>query len=114
MHDARLTLREPGSIEGRLVVEGTAGPDPSTLRLTPVQARLTLSPLYPVADAAADSTGRFTMPHLLGEFPFAVNGLPPGWRVRRVTRGGATLPDHRIIIVGGERVTGIEVVVGGP
>lgn len=114
VHDVRLTLREPGSLEGRLVVEGTAGPDPSTLRLTPVQARLTLSPLYPVADAAADSTGRFTMPHLLGEFPFAVNGLPPGWRVRRVTRGGATLPDHRIIIVGGERVTGIEVVVGGP
>ena len=78
------------------------------------KARLTLSPLYPVADAAPDSTGRFTMPHLLGEFTFAVNGLPPGWRVRRVTRGGATLPDHRIIIVGGERVTGIEVVVGGP
>jgi hypothetical protein len=81
------------------------------LRLTPVQARLTLSPLYPVADATPDSTGRFTMPHLLGEFTIAVNGLPPGWRVRRVTRGGATLPDDRITVTAGERVTGIEVVV---
>src|SRR5687768_1803381 len=113
VHDVRLTLREPGSIEGQLVIEGTAGrPDPSTLRLTPVQARLTLSPLYPVADAAPDSTGRFTMPYLLGEFTIAVNGLPPGWRVRRVTRGGVILPEHRITVMGGERVTSIEVLVG--
>ncbi len=112
VHDVRLTLRKPGQVEGRLVVEGTAGPDPSTLRLTPVQALLMLSPLYPVADATPDSTGRFTMPHLLGTFTIAVNGLPPGWRVRRVTRGGVTLADHRITVMGGERVTGIEVLVG--
>jgi hypothetical protein len=112
VHDVRLTLREPGHLEGRLIVEGTAGPEPSTLRLTPVQTLLTLSPLYPVADATPDSTGRFTMPHLLGEFTIAVNGLPPGWRVRRVTRGGATLPDHRFRVMAGERVTGIEVLVG--
>lgn len=111
VHDVRLTLREPGTIEGRLVIEGSGGPDPSTLRLTPEQTLLTLSPLYPVADATPDSTGRFTMPHLLGEFTIAVNGLPPGWRVRRVTRGSAALPEDRITVTGGERVTGIEVVV---
>jgi hypothetical protein len=112
VHDVRLTLREPGHVEGRLIVEGTAGPEPSTLRLTPVPALLTLSPLYPVADATPDSTGRFTMPHLLGQFTIAVNGLPPGWRVRRVTRGGVTLPEQRITVMGGERVTAIEVLVG--
>lgn len=111
VHDVRLTLREPGSIEGRVVVEGTAGPDPSTLRLTPTQTLLTLSPLYAVADATPDSAGRFTMPHLLGQFTIAVNGLPPGWRVRRITRGGTSLADNRVTVTGGERVTGIEVVV---
>ena len=111
VHDVRLTLREPGTLEGRLVIEGAGGPDPSILRLTPAQALLTPSPLYPVADATPDSTGRFTMPHLLGEFTIVVNGLPSGWRVRRVTRGGAALPDDRITVTGGERVTGIEVVV---
>lgn len=111
VHDVRLALREPGTIEGRLVIEGSGGPDPSTLRLTPVQALLTPSPRYPVADATPDSTGRFTMPHLLGEFTIVVNGLPPGWQVRRVTRGGAALPEDQITVAGGERVTGIEVVV---
>ena len=110
VHDVRLTLASAGTIEGRLLIEGT-GPDPATLRLTLGHALLTVSPLYPVADATPDSTGRFTMPHLLGEFTIAVNGLPPGWRVRRVTRGGATLPDDRITVTAGERVTGIEVVV---
>lgn len=112
VHDVRLTLREPGTVEGRLVIEGAGGPDPSILRLTPVQTLLTLSPLYPVADAIPDSMGRFTMPNLVGEFSVAVNGLPPGWRVRRVTRGGSALPEDRITVTGGERVTGIEVVVG--
>lgn len=111
VHDVRLTLREPGTIEGRLVIEGP-GPDPVTLRLTPAHALLTLSPLYPVADATPDNTGRFTMPHLLGEFTIAVNGLPPGWRVRHVIRGGAALPENRITVTSGEHVTGIEVVIG--
>jgi hypothetical protein len=111
VHDVRLTLQAPGTIEGRLVIEGTGGPDPSTLRLTPAQALLTPSPLYPVADATPDSMGRFTMPHLLGEFTIVVNGLPSGWRVHRVTRGGTALPEDRITVTGGERVTGIEVVV---
>ena len=109
--DVRVTLRQPGVIEGRLVIEGGAGPDPSTLRLTPTQTLLILSPLYPVVEATPDSSGRFTMTQLLGAFTISVRGLPPGWRVRRVTRGGATLPDNRVTVLPGERVNGIDVVV---
>jgi hypothetical protein len=111
VQDVRLALRQPGTIDGRLVIEGAAGPDPANLRLTPTQLLLTLSPLYPVAEAAPDGTGRFTITQLLGEFAITVHGLPPGWRVRRVTRSGAPLPDNRVTVSPGERVSGIEVVI---
>lgn len=111
VHDVRIALRQPGVLEGRVVIEGASGPDPATLRLTPTQSLLTLSPLYPVEDVIPDSSGRFTMPQLLGEFTIAVRGLPPGWRVRRITRAGAALTDNRVTVISGERVTGIEVMI---
>ena len=111
VQDVRIALRQPGTIEGRVVIEGAAGPDPATLRLTPVQMLLTLSPLYPVVEAAPDASGRFTMTPLLGEFTISVRGLPPGWRVRRVTRGSAALPDNQVTVLPGEQVNGIEVVI---
>jgi hypothetical protein len=111
VQDVRVTLRQPGTIEGRLVIEGATGPDPATLRVTPTQTLLTLSPLYPVVEATPDGSGRFAMPQLLGEFTIAVRGLPPGWRVRRVARSGVALPDNHVTVLPGERVNGIEVVI---
>ena len=111
VQDVRVALRQPGTVEGRLVIEGAGGPDPATLRLTPLQMLLTLSPLYPVVEATPDGSGRFTMTPLLGEFTMTVRGLPPGWRVRRVTRSGAALPDNQVTVLPGERVSGIEVVI---
>jgi len=76
---------------------------------------LKLSPLYPVEESALDAINRFTLSNLLGEYTLSASGLPPGWRVRRITRGGAVLPGNRILVLPGERVTGIEVIVGnGP
>jgi hypothetical protein len=112
VQDVRLSLRQPGSIEGRIVIEGAGGPDLSSLRLTPTQALLTLSALYPVADATPDNSGRFTMPHLLGEYTITIHGLPPGWRVRRVLRAGAAVPDNHVTVLAGERVTEVDVVIG--
>ena len=111
VQDVRVTLRQPGTIEGRLVIEGAAGPDPATLLLAPTQTLLTLSPLFPVVEATPDGSGRFTVTPLLGEFMMTVRGLPPGWRVRRVTRSGASLPDNRVTVLPGERLNGIEVVI---
>jgi len=111
VQDVRVTLRQPGTIDGRLVIEGAAGPAPGTLRLTPMQMLLTLSPLYPVVEATPDGSGRFTLTQLLGVFTMTVRGLPPGWRVRRVTRSGAVLPDNQVTVLPGERVNGIEVVI---
>jgi hypothetical protein len=112
VHDVRLALRSPGAIEGRLILEGGAPPDVGNLRITATQKLLTLSPLYPPDEAALNSAGQFTLPNLLGEYTLTVAGLPAGWRIRRVTRTGAALPDQRIAVPAGERVTGIEVVVG--
>lgn len=115
VHDVRLILRQPGSIEGRVVVEGRAGADVPGLRLTATHAMLKLSPLYPVEESALDAANRFTLSNLLGEYTLSANGLPSGWRVRRITRGGAALSGNRISVLPGERVTDIEVIVGnGP
>jgi hypothetical protein len=58
-----------------------------------------------------DADGRFTIPELLGEFTLTVRGLPSGWRVRRVSRSGTALPDNRLTVLPGERVTAIEVAI---
>jgi len=111
VHDVQLTLRQPGSIEGRVVVEGAGGPDPASLRVVPTQTLLTVSPLFPAMEAVPESSGRFALPHLVGEFTIAVPDLPKGWRVRRVTRGGTPLPENRVSVMPGERVTAIDVVI---
>lgn len=115
VEDVRLTLRAPGSIEGRIVVDGAGPATLADARVSPVQTLLTLSPLYPVGEAPVASDGAFQLSHVLGEYTFEVHGLPAGWRVRRVQRGGTRLVNDRITVAPGERATGIEIVVGpGP
>ena len=112
VEDIRLTLGPPGALEGRLVIDGTAKTPFSGLRVTPVHGLLTLSPVYPVEDGIVAEDGRFQLPHLVGEYSLEVRGLPPGWRVRRVMRGGQATANNRITVGLGERVTGVEIVVG--
>jgi hypothetical protein len=110
VYDVRLTLRRPGNIEGRIIIEGSGGPNPETLRVVPTQTLLQVSPLYPAAEATPDGSGRFSLPQLLGEFSISVTGLPSGWRLRRITRAGAVARDNRVAVRPEERVT-IEVVI---
>ena len=112
VEDVRLMLRAPGSIDGRIVIDGPAPASSPAFHITPVQTLITLSPLYPAEDAAVSPDGRFTVPHVAGEYVLSVHGLPSNWRVRRVLRNGAILTDGRIVVPPGERVTGIEIVVG--
>ena len=115
VHDVRLTLGPPGSLEGRIVIEGTSKEELQGVTVTLTQALLKTSPLYPTPEATADGSNRFTLTQLLGEYTLAVRGLPPGWRVRRVTRAGTALSENRIPVMPAEHVTGIEVIVGnGP
>ena len=111
VQDVRLTLGAPGTVEGRVITDGPAGPDLSRSRITPVHALLKRSPLYPVEEAVVDAAGRFTLAQLLGEYTLTVKGLPPGWRVRRIVRAGTPLPENRLIVHSGERVTAIDVVI---
>lgn len=112
VEDIRIVLRPPGGIEGRIVVEGTAKAEFTGLRVVPVQTLLRLSPVYPVEDAAVGGDGRFTLPHLAGAFTLDVRGLPSGWRVRRVSRGGTALVDGVITVPAGETIAGVEIVIG--
>ena len=112
VEDIRLTLRTPGAIEGRLVIEGAAKTELTGLRVAPVHALLTLSPVYPVEDGIVAEDGRFRLPHLAGEYTLEVRGLPPGWRVRRVVRGGQPAANNRVTVGPGEQVTAVEIVVG--
>jgi hypothetical protein len=73
---------------------------------------LTLSPLYPVDDVMVGADGRFELKHLIGEYTIEVHDLPPGWRIKRITRSGTTLAGNRIAVAPGEHVTGVEVLIG--
>lgn len=112
VEDVRLTLRRPGALAGRIVTEGTHSGSLADLRVSAVQMLLTLSPLYPVAAARVSAEGRFDVQHLLGEYTIQVDGLPAGWRVRRVMHNGVPLPNSRVIVGPEERITGLEIVVG--
>ena len=112
VEDVRVMLRQPGSIEGRLVIDSAGNHPLPAFRVAPVQTLLTLSPLYPAEDAAVAEDGRFELPQLAGEYTIDVRGLPGGWRVKRISRNGTTLSTNRVVVGPGERVTGIEVVIG--
>jgi hypothetical protein len=114
VEDVRVMLRTPGSMEGRIVIDAAAAkasPRPA-LRVSPRQLLVELSPLYPVEETAAADDGRFTLRELGGECAIVVHGLPDGWRIKRIQHNGAPLPANRIVVPPGERVTGVEVVVG--
>lgn len=112
VEDVRLALRRPGAIAGRIVVEGAGTTPFADLHVSPVQMLLKLSPLYPVEAASVSEDGRFEIPHLGGEYTIDVEGLPRGWRIRRTLRNGALVPDNRIIVPLGERVTSVDIVIG--
>jgi hypothetical protein len=73
---------------------------------------LRLSSLYPVQDAAAARDGSFRLRDVIGTYTFEVQGLPDGWTVTGVNRGGRRAPDNRIVVSGEETVMGVEVFVG--
>jgi hypothetical protein len=111
VQDVRIVMRRPGRIQGRVVFERMP-PDGTRVRITPVQTLLQLSALYPVQDSAVASDGRFECRDVIGAYTFELQGLPPGWTVRRVQRGGRPVAESGIVVTGEETVTDVEVIVG--
>ncbi len=109
--DIRIDLEHPGSVEGRVTftVPRPASAEP---RVALTHVLLRVSPLYPVEDGPIDREGRFRIPQARGHYTFAVSGLPDGWRVLRVRRGGRDVPGGRVTVGGAEQVSGLELVVG--
>ena len=112
VEDVRIVVDRPGRIAGRIVYEGNV---PSSGRATSIVARqklLKLSALYPVPESTVDSSGRFVLPGLVGEYEFALDGLQQGLALKRIIRNGRPLPTNRIGVSGGEDIRDIEIVVG--
>jgi hypothetical protein len=112
VEDVRVRLRSPGAIEGRVVVEGPGTAALDTLTVVPQHILIKLSPLYPVRDAAVSADGRFVVEELAGEYGLQVRGLPDGWRIKRLIRHSTESTNKSIVVPAGERVTGVEIVVG--
>jgi hypothetical protein len=75
-----------------------------------VHSLLRVSPLYPVEGGAIGPDGRFRVASARGVYTFAIEGLPAGWRVTRVRRGGREVS---VVTVGAaEAVTAVELEVG--
>jgi hypothetical protein len=112
VEDVRIVLRAPGSIEGRLVVDGPGTATVTGYRVSPLQTLITLSPVYPVETGTVAEDGRFMLHHVAGEYALTVLGLPDGWRVKRILRNGTLVTSNRIVVPPGERITGVEIVIG--
>ena len=112
VEDVRIMLRQPGSIEGRIVGDRGVDVPFDGLQVTPTQTLLTLSPLYPAEPVSVDGSGRFQIPNAIGEYTLGVTGLPAGWHVRRLVRDALPLVRDRVVVSPGERVTALDIVVG--
>ena len=112
VEDVRVRLRSPGAIEGRVVIEGPGSAALDTVSIVPVQTLIKLSPLYPVKPAPVSAEGGFALEELAGEYGLEVRGLPDGWHVKRLARKGIPAASKSIVVPAGERVTGVEIVVG--
>ena len=112
VEDVRVVLRTPGAIEGQVVIDATGRAQHPAFSVSSTQTLLTVSPLYPTEESPVAGDGRFVLRHLAGEYALAVRGLPDGWRIKRIVHNGVTLDGNRIVVPAGERVTGIEIVVG--
>jgi hypothetical protein len=112
VQDVRIAMRVPGRIDGVVVLERDLPPGTSSLIVTPIQTLLKLSALYPVQEVPLGRDRRFRIPDALGTYTFDIQGLPQGWRVKRVRRSSRPAPDNRIVVGAGEVVTGVEVFVG--
>ena len=112
VEDVRVVLRTPGIIEGRVVIDAASVVHASAFSVSPTQMLLTVSPLYPTEDAPVAGDGRFVLNDLAGEYALAVRGLPDGWRIKRVVHNGRAMDSNRIVVPAGERVSGVEIVIG--
>jgi hypothetical protein len=112
VEDVRIIVDRPGRIAGRIVYEGNVPSSGRATSIVAVQKLLKVSALYPVPESTVDSSGRFVLPGLVGEYEFALDGLQQGLAIKRVRRNGRPLPTNRIGISGGEDFRDIEIVVG--
>ena len=112
VEDVRIVVDRPGVLAGRVVYEGNVPASSRATSIVAVQKLLKLSPIYPVPESAVDSDGRFELAGAVGEYEFALDGLPNGLAIKRITRNGRPLPTNRISVAAGETIGGLEIVVG--
>jgi hypothetical protein len=108
---ARVTLRAPARVSGRVIFEGTPPQDTAVrVRLTPAWNQFHAGGQRRDAAAVA-ADGQFSMANVIGERRITVQGLMPQWEVKEIRRGGRVLPDGRLTLTAGQVVDDIEIVV---
>jgi hypothetical protein len=110
--DVELTLRVPGTVEGRIIYEGNVPASSRPSRVALKQRLLPVSPLYPVPESAIGANGAFQIRHALGMYDVELPDLPAGFRIVRVTQHGRALPESRVHVAAGETIDSLEIVVG--
>jgi hypothetical protein len=111
IEDVRLRLGPAGRVEGRIAAQSGALPPGVRPRVVLVQTLLTSSALYPDEAATASGDGSFRIDKVVGQFLIDVRDLPGGWQVTRILRDGAALPDRRLTVPVGARISGLEITV---
>lgn len=106
-----LVVDRAGAVEGRVVYQEDVPAAVRARTLTLVQRRMRVTALNPAPAAEIAADGRFRAGDALGDFEVDLQGLPSGYAVTEVRRGGTPLPGRRITVSEGETVADVEVVV---
>jgi len=112
VEDVRIVVDRPGLVSGRIVYEGNVPASSRATSLVALQTLLKVSALYPLPESSIDSSGRFELRDMIGEYEFALAESGSGLSLKRVMRNGRALPMNRLGVAPGETVRNIEIIVG--
>jgi hypothetical protein len=111
VEEVAILLEPPGSIDGRIAFERPLPAGVTVSRVVLTHALLQVSSIYPAEAGTVDATGRFRIDSARGVYSVGVDGLPPGWAVRRVRQGGRNVARDRVTVGPGATAT-VELFVG--
>ena len=112
-----ITTSPGATISGQVVFEGTSGPRPTRIMVTPADPfGSSTMRVFDSTQGTIDQNGQFEIKGVFGRVLFAAAGEgfnppPPGWSVKSVTFNGASITEAPLDISAVGSATGVEILL---